>query len=92
MVRYDITPLEADEIKVYINHRLEIAGAARQIDFTDEAIGIISGFSGGTPRLINMICDRSLLAGFVAETHTIDAGIIKRCVTELESYSVSEHR
>ncbi len=88
MVRFHITPLEPDEIKNYINHRLNIAGSINNIEFTDEAIGLISSFSSGTPRLINMICDRALLAGFVAETKQIDSNIIKKCVEELESYFV----
>jgi len=88
MVRYHIGPLDNDEIGSYINHRLEIAGARNKIEFSNEAIDIISRFSAGTPRLINMICDRALLAGFVSETNHIDFNIIKKCIDELESYSV----
>jgi len=95
MVRYHIGPLENNEIKQYINHRLEIARAdhspSGSIVFTHEAIELIERFSNGTPRLINMICDRALLAGYVAETHHLDAGIIKRCTEELESYAVSQN-
>ncbi|MDP2928093.1 MAG: AAA family ATPase [Candidatus Omnitrophota bacterium] len=95
MVRYHITPLDNDEIKDYINYRLKIAraehGLEGQIEFSDEAIEMISRFSGGTPRLINMICDRALLAGFVSETNHIDFGIIERCIEELDSYFVSKN-
>ncbi len=95
MVRYHITPLDNDEIKSYISYRLKIARAEFQpgnhIEFSDEAIDLISRFSGGTPRLINMICDRALLAGFVNETNCIDFRIIKRCIEELDSYSVSKN-
>ena len=87
MVRYHIGPLDSDEIKSYINHRLEVAGT-KSIEFSHEAVDAISRFSAGTPRLINMLCDRALLAGFVAETKHIDLNIIKRCIDELESYSV----
>lgn len=93
MVRYHIGPLDNDEIGSYINWRLEIAGAENrpQIEFSGEAVDIISRFSGGTPRLINMICDRALLAGFVSETSQIDFNIIKKCVEELDSYSVAQN-
>ena len=100
MVRYHITPLDSDEIKNYINYRLEIARtepglespkSESQVEFSDEAIDLISRFSGGTPRLINMICDRALLAGFISETNHIDFGIIQRCIEELDSYSVSKN-
>ena len=91
MVRYHIAPLEFDEIKTYINHRLNIAGAVdNRIQFKDDAIELISKFSSGTPRLINMLCDRALLAGFVAETNIIDSNIIKKCMEEFDHYLVGE--
>ena len=92
MVRYHIAPLDRDEIKSYIEHRLTTAGAVNRIEFTEEAVGFIADFSSGTPRLINMVCDRALLAGFVAETNKIDLDIIKRCLQELETYFVGERQ
>jgi len=93
MVRYHISPLEQDEIKSYIYHRLNIAAANNnRIEFTNDAIELISNFSCGTPRLINMICDRALLAGFVAEVNTIDLNIVTKCADELNSYFVGECR
>ncbi|MCX5706357.1 MAG: AAA family ATPase [Candidatus Omnitrophica bacterium] len=88
MVRYHILPLERNEIRHYIEHRLSIAGLVGGIEFSDEALTAISDFSCGTPRLINMICDRSLLAGFAAETRKIDSNIINKCLEELSSYAV----
>ena len=87
MVRYHIPPLEESEIREYINHRLNTVNPSHRIKFNDGAMQIITDFSKGTPRLINIICDRALLAGFVAETHAIDADIINKCVEELYSYS-----
>jgi general secretion pathway protein A len=86
MVRFHITPLERDEVKSYINHRLKIAEADKGIEFTDEAIIQISQFTSGVPRVINMLCDRVLLAGFVAGAHSIDINIVKKCVEELGDY------
>ncbi|MFH0762570.1 MAG: AAA family ATPase [Candidatus Omnitrophota bacterium] len=90
-VRYHIAPLQSDEIKNYVNHRLNVAGSSGKIRFTDEAVGAITEFSAGTPRLINIICDRALLAGFVEETHTIGFDIVKKCLQELNSYFVGEN-
>lgn len=92
MVRFHISPLEIEEIKNYIAHRLRVAGAPDNILFTDEAIAAISSFSTGTPRLINMVCDRALLAGFSADTFTIGVDIINKCLEELDSYFVGELR
>lgn len=92
MVRYHILPLERAEIRDYINHRLSVAGlTGKGIDFSDEAIMAVTNFSGGTPRLINMLCDRALLCGFSAETRKIGPEIINRCLEELNSY-VAEAR
>jgi len=90
MVRYHITPLNKGELKEYISHRLQIAGGANKITFTDEALQAITEFTSGVPRLTNIICDRALLAGFVLETYVVDADIIKRCIEELESYFVKQ--
>lgn len=70
---------------------LASSSQSQKIKFSSQAIDIISRFSGGTPRLINMICDRALLAGFVSETTHIDCNIIKRCVEELNNYSVAKN-
>lgn len=82
-VRYHILPLEKNELSHYIQHRLRVAGADERLTFSPEAIDEIYLCSEGTPRLINIICDRALLAGFVAETFTIDETIVKRCAEEI---------
>jgi len=84
-VRYHILPLDRQEVRDYIAHRLRVARVPDRLQFTPEAIEEIYLRSQGTPRLVNIICDRALLAGFVAETFTIDEIIIKRCVTEVIS-------
>jgi len=89
-VRYHISPLKKDEVFDYITHRLNVAGCEGKIKFTDEAVVAISELSLGTPRLINIICDRALLAGFVAETSVIDLGIINKCSEELSDYLLNK--
>lgn len=88
MVRYHITPLETTDIRDYITHRLQVAGDSGRINFSDEALGMIFEFSCGMPRLINIISDRALLAGFVAETFDVNGEIIHKCLKELGSYSM----
>lgn len=92
MVRFHISPLEEDEIEDYIKHRLNIAGSNGKISFSQEAIKMIFNFSNGTPRLINMLCDRALLGGFVAETTAIDREIINKCLGELDSYFLGDKK
>ncbi len=90
MVRYHITPLNKAEVKEYINYRLNIAGSSAKLRFTDDAIETILEFSGGIPRLINIICDRALLASFVCETSAIDSEVIRKCAGELNGCFTGE--
>jgi len=91
-VRYHIAPLEKDEIKDYIDHRLNVAAVNNKIVFSKEAVQAIADFSCGIPRLINIVCDRALLAGFVVETYEIDLDNINRCLEELSSYFIEQKK
>jgi len=83
-VRFHITPLDKDEVGKYIYHRLSVAGSSGEIRFPEDAIEAIYKFSGGIPRLINMVCDKSLLAAYVMETRVVGLPIIEKSVKELE--------
>lgn len=88
-VRYHILPLHQDEINRYITHRLQVAKADSRLQFTPEAVEAIFEYSKGTPRIINILCDRALLAGFVRETFSITDEIIHTCAKEVQT--VYEH-
>lgn len=83
-VRFHITPLEKDEVELYIYHRLSVAGSDGQIHFPQDSVEEIRRFSGGIPRLINLVCDKSLLAAYVMETKEITLSIVDRSIKELE--------
>ena len=83
-VRFHVTPLEKDEVEKYILHRLTVAGSNGDIKFPPESIEKIHAFSGGIPRIINMVCDKSLLAAYVMETKDISLSIIDKSIYELE--------
>ena len=82
-VSYHINPLSEAEARKYIEHRLEVAGATREI-FGQDAIQEIFSFSGGYPRLINIICDHALLTGYTSNLKSIDQNVIKECERELQ--------
>lgn len=85
-VRYHILPLDREELGTYITHRIRIASQktlSHNINFTDEAVDMIYENSKGTPRMINILCDRALLAGFASETYKIDKHIVHKCVQEI---------
>lgn len=83
MVRYHIGALDKEEVGAYIAHRLNVAGASGSVKFTEEAVGAVWEFSRGVPRLVNIICDRALLAGFVRENRAIDLPTVNTCAQEL---------
>lgn len=59
-IRVKLAPLELQSTQAYINHRLSVAGASREI-FEPSAIEAIQQATEGVPRLINTICDNALL-------------------------------
>lgn len=83
-VRYHIPPLDKDELGSYIYHRLKVAGGGDDITFTENAMGRIYSYTLGTPRLINVVCDKILLSGFVLGTKSFDADIVDKAVDEIE--------
>ena len=82
-VNYNLNPLSAKETGQYIHHRLKVAGAAKSI-FNAAAVREVFRFSNGYPRLINIICDRALVTGFISESKKIGPKIIKECAEELK--------
>jgi general secretion pathway protein A len=83
-VRYHLTPLSRPEVEHYIQHRLQIAGGNGRPAFTPWAIRSIFRYSGGVPRLVNAVCDKALLAGFVAGTDLLTWRQVRRAIRELE--------
>ena len=88
-VRYHILPLEEDEVASYLYHRLRVAGSDGKIEFHPKSIRYIFQYAKGIPRLINLLSDKCLLAGYVYETFEITPEITKRCIQELESPQLS---
>ncbi|MFH1857052.1 MAG: AAA family ATPase [Candidatus Omnitrophota bacterium] len=83
-VRFHLSPLDINETKNYIHHRLNIAGVDNKVIFTDSSIEEVYSYSKGVPRMINAVCDRALLLGYVLETQNINPEIIRRSINELE--------
>ena len=77
--------LEKDEVKEYINHRLEIGGGNRFDIFHKETIDQIAVYSRGIPRLINILCDSALVYGFADELESISIPILDNVYEELKT-------
>jgi general secretion pathway protein A len=81
-IRYHLNPLSFDETVQYIDFRVRTAGSTRDI-FDQQAVDEIFKYSEGIPRLINNVCDMSLLAGFIAKTQIVDQLIVKKVIKDL---------
>jgi general secretion pathway protein A len=81
-LKYRLEPLKAEDTDAYVRHRLRLAGTSH-VPFTTAAIERIHLHSGGTPRLINTICDNALFEGFVARTQSIDDRAVDRVARDL---------
>ncbi len=80
--RYHLEPLILDDSIKYIEHRLKVAGASGGI-FTPSALREIYRQSKGVPRLINVVSDRALLAGYTQDTRNIDRRLVRRAAAEV---------
>jgi general secretion pathway protein A len=83
-IRYDLKPLSRDETMAYVQHRLSVAGGGAAVTFAPSAVARVHKFTDGIPRLINLLCDRSLLAGFSAHTNRIGVEHVDSAAHTLE--------
>ena len=87
-IRFELNPLSIDETAAYIGHRLTVAGGG-SVTFTARAISAVYRYSGGIPRLINLLCDRSLLGAFAERTNQVTHSIVGAAAASLELSRVS---
>ena len=82
MVRYHLLPMDFEDTKGYIEHRLEFAGGA--VIFARQALKRIYRYAGGVPRLINIASDRALLIGYTDELRQISGPMASQAVREVK--------
>ncbi len=86
IVRVHLKPLTSTELKDYIVHRLDLARshyAQPGVEFSTAAVDAIFYHTRGTPRMVNILCDRALLAGYVREATAINEELINQCAQEV---------
>jgi len=85
-----ISPLEEEDTRSYILHRLKIAGANSPNIFSPEAICRIFQYSRGMPRLINTLCDNAMLIGYGTGKKTIEEVVIDEAIADLEIRTIMD--
>ena len=88
---YHLSPLDEQETRTYVEHRLSTVGWAHDPELADDVFGAIYRFSDGVPRRINNLCDRLLLFAFLEELHRIDAEVVQSVSEEIGSEFWSGH-
>jgi putative secretion ATPase (PEP-CTERM system associated) len=83
MASYRLEPMEADESRAYIQHRLHAVGWDNDPKLSPEVFAAVHHASRGIPRKINVIMDRLLLYGFLEELHSLDQAAITTVLDEL---------
>jgi general secretion pathway protein A len=83
-VRHELKPLSREETAAYVAHRLAIAGGDGAISFSAGAIARVHGCTRGVPRLVNLLCDRALLAACADRTVRVLSGHIDRAAEALD--------
>jgi general secretion pathway protein A len=83
-LRCRIPPLAPDEVGHYIRNRLRVARAHNLGLFSHEAVARIARYSGGIPRLVNTVCDHSLVFAYADKVRRIDRGIVDQVIDYLQ--------
>lgn len=79
--RFHLTPLDAAETAEYLRHRFRVAGGQR-FPFDAGALRRLHARSGGVPRLLNVVAERTLLAGYARDAQVLDAGLVDLAADE----------
>jgi general secretion pathway protein A len=84
-IRFHLEPLSRQDVFEYIYFRLNFAGAnmKRKALFTEKAIDLVHQATGGVPRIINVLCDNALLAGYTNKLPQVDHMVVRGCVEKL---------
>ncbi len=83
-LRFHLTPLSREDCTAYVLHRLEIAGAAGRPIFSEGALALVYRYTGGVPRLINTLCDTSMMSAFAADKDTVGEAETQAAIEELQ--------
>ena len=83
-LRFKVTPLPPEEVPHYIEHRWVRAGGGANLPFPDEALEMVKQHSQGIPRLINAICENSLLAAYAAGSQTVEPEHVEAVAQNLD--------
>jgi general secretion pathway protein A len=83
-LRFHLGALSRDDMRPYILHRLDVAGADGRQIFAEDCFPEIYKFTGGVPRLVNTLCDTAMMAAFNEERAEVSLADVKAALGELQ--------
>ena len=83
-LRFHLTALSKSETSAYIDHRLEVAGSQGRRIFAEDTYATIYRYTGGVPRLVNTLCDTSLMAAYGKDKDSVSAADLEAAIRELQ--------
>jgi general secretion pathway protein A len=83
-IRYNLRPLTGEETAAYVAHRLTIAGGGSVVSFTPKALQAVHRITTGIPRLINLVCDRALLAAYSERAQRVTPDMVRSGAASLD--------
>ena len=91
-LRFHLGALSRDDLRAYVRHRLDVAGAEGREIFAEDTFPEIARYSGGVPRLVNTLCDTAMMAAFNEDRDHVTLQDIAAAVTELQWTEFSRAR
>ncbi len=82
-VRYHLKPLDRQDVKRYVEHRMLVAGNRGNLTFTNSAFKKIFSYSQGNARRVNVVCDRALLVAYAREAAQISKSTVAKAIVDL---------
>jgi type II secretory pathway predicted ATPase ExeA len=89
-LRFHLTALSREEMESYVKHRLEVAGAAGRELFAPDTYDLIYRYTGGTPRLVNTLCDTAMMASYSSDREHVGLEDLQAALDELQWVEFSQ--
>lgn len=93
-LRFHLTPLTKTDTRAYIQHRLEVSGSQGRPIFAEDTFPMIYRYTGGTPRLINTLCDTAMMGAYAQDQDAVQVAHVQAAIDELQwvEFSARTHR
>lgn len=89
-LRFHLTALSKSDTAAYIQHRLEVGGSQGRQIFDPETFALVFRYTGGIPRLINTLCDTSMMAAFAQDRDVVSIEHMRAAIEELQWVEYAE--